>query len=394
MLKMIDLDLTGKRLLIRSYLCPPVKDGKFISTDRIKESLATIDMALKSGGKVMVLSHAGGATEGEYNDEFSLRLMADYLCAELGVPVRLVQDYLDGVEVAIGELVVLENCLFNQGEKKNSDDLARRYAALCDIFVMDDAAIAHQTWASTHGIAKFAPVACAGPSLVSDLDAANKFINIPERPLVALGGYPWRGHGQALIKGLSQLVDHLLVGNKTAEMFIAAAGHNYGRHACCPELVDGAKALASTCNIPAITDVVASKDCNEGVATAVKPIGELDGDDDILDIGPETAQRFAALITSARTIICYGELSNYLLNGSRTVAHAMAASQAFFVCLDGHALEQLKQCGVTHHGSYVPKGAVLSALLSGDEVPVVTMLKERAITFSAAHTTGSHGTTS
>ncbi len=210
---------------------------------------------------------------------------------------------------------------------------------------------------------------------------------------MAIVGYPWRGHGQALIKGLSQLVDHLLVGNKTADIFIAAAGQNYGRHACCPELVDDAKALASTCNIPAITDVVVSKGYSEGVATAVKPIGQLDDDDDILDIGPETAQRFAALITSARTIICYGELSYYLLEGSRTIAHAVAASQTFLVCPDRRALEQMKQCGVTHHGPYLPKGSVLSALLSGDEVPVVTMLKEHAMKFAAERTTGSYGTT-
>ncbi|MGL5501876.1 MAG: phosphoglycerate kinase, partial [Plesiomonas shigelloides] len=259
-INMTDLDLAGKRVLIRADLNVPVKEGKVTSDARIRASLPTIELALKQGAAVMVTSHLGRPTEGEYNEEFSLLPVVNYLKEVLSVPVRLAKDYLDGVEVAAGELVVLENVRFNKGEKKDDEALSKKYAALCDVFVMDAFGTAHRAQASTHGVAKFAPIACSGPLLSAELDALGKAMKNPARPMVAIVGGSKVSTKLTVLESLSTIADQLVVGGGIANTFIAAAGHNVGKSLCENDLIDTAKALAAKCDIPVTTDVVVGKE--------------------------------------------------------------------------------------------------------------------------------------
>ena len=305
-IKMTDLDLAGKRVFIRADLNVPVKDGKVTSDARIRASLPTIELALKQGAKVMVTSHLGRPTEGEYNEEFSLLPVVNYLKDKLSNPVRLVKDYLDGVEVAAGELVVLENVRFNKGEKKDDEELSKKYAALCDVFVMDAFGTAHRAQASTHGIGKFADVACAGPLLAAELDALGKALKEPARPMVAIVGGSKVSTKLTVLDSLSKIADQLIVGGGIANTFVAAQGHNVGKSLYEADLVDEAKRLLGTCDIPVPTDVRVATEFSETATATLKSVNDIKDDEQILDLGDVSAQKLAEILKNAKTILWNG----------------------------------------------------------------------------------------
>lgn len=297
-IKMTDLDLAGKRVFIRADLNVPVKEGKVTSDARIRASLPTIELALKQGAKVMVTSHLGRPTEGEYNEEFSLLPVVNYLKDKLSNPVRLVKDYLDGVDVAEGELVVLENVRFNKGEKKDDEALSKKYAALCDVFVMDAFGTAHRAQASTHGIGKFADVACAGPLLAAELDALGKALKEPARPMVAIVGGSKVSTKLTVLDSLSKIADQLIVGGGIANTFVAAQGHSVGKSLYEADLVDEAKRLLTTCDIPVPTDVRVATEFSETAPATLKSVNDVKEDEQILDIGD--ASGFSSWLKSSR----------------------------------------------------------------------------------------------
>ena len=302
-IKMTDLDLAGKRVFIRADLNVPVNDGTVTSDARIRASLPTIELALKQGAKVMVTSHLGRPTEGEYNEEFSLLPVVNYLKDKLSNPVRLVKDYLDGVEVAAGELVVLENVRFNKGEKKDDEELSKKYAALCDVFVMDAFGTAHRAQASTHGIGKFADVACAGPLLAAELDALGKALKEPARPMVAIVGGSKVSTKLTVLDSLSKIADQLIVGGGIANTFVAAQGHNVGKSLYEADLVDEAKRLLGTCDIPVPTDVRVATEFSETATATLKSVNDIKDDEQILDLGDVSAQKLAEILKNAKTIL-------------------------------------------------------------------------------------------
>lgn len=295
-IKMTDLDLAGKRVLIRADLNVPVKDGKVTSDARIRASLPTIEAALKQGAKVMVTSHLGRPTEGEYNEEFSLKPVVDYLKDKLTAPVSLAKDYLNGVEVNAGELVVLENVRFNKGEKKDDETLSKQYAALCDVFVMDAFGTAHRAQASTHGVAKFAQVACAGPLLSAELEALGKALDKPARPMVAIVGGSKVSTKLTVLDSLSKIADQLIVGGGIANTFIAAEGHPVGRSLYEADLVDDAKKLMEKCDIPVPSDVRVATEFSETAEAVLKSASDIKDDEQVLDIGDVTAERLAEIL--------------------------------------------------------------------------------------------------
>ncbi|SQC34913.1 Phosphoglycerate kinase [Kluyvera cryocrescens] len=299
-IKMTDLDLAGKRVFIRADLNVPVKEGKVTSDARIRASLPTIELALKQGAKVMVTSHLGRPTEGEYNEEFSLLPVVNYLKDKLSAPVRLVKDYLDGVEVAAGELVVLENVRFNKGEKKDDEALSKKYAALCDVFVMDAFGTAHRAQASTHGIGKFADVACAGPLLAAELDALGKALKEPARPMVAIVGGSKVSTKLTVLDSLSKIADQLIVGGGIANTFVAAQGHNVGKSLYEADLVDEAKRLLTTCDIPVPTDVRVATEFSETATATLKSVNDIKDEEQILDLGDVSAQKLADILKNAK----------------------------------------------------------------------------------------------
>src|SRR5699024_4032107 len=313
-IKMTDLDLAGKRVLIRADLNVPVKDGKVTSDARIRASLPTIEAALKQGAKVMVTSHLGRPTEGEYNEEFSLKPVVDYLKEKLSAPVSLAKDYLNGVDVNAGELVVLENVRFNKGEKKDDETLSKQYAALCDVFVMDAFGTAHRAQASTHGVARFAPQACAGPLLAAELSALELALAAPKRPLVAIVGGSKVSTKLEVLNALSEKCDQLIVGGGIANTFIAAAGHNVGKSLHEADLVAQAKTLMARVDIPLPTDVVVATEFSESAAAVVKPVYQVQDDEMILDIGPDSAARLAGLLENAGTILWNGPVGVFEIN--------------------------------------------------------------------------------
>lgn len=337
---MDDLDLEGLRVLIREDLNVPVQAGKVSSDARLKAALPTLKQALQAGAKVMVMSHLGRPTEGEYDPEFSLQPVVDYLNEALDVPVRLAKDYLDGVEVAAGEVVVFENVRFNPGEKKNDDALAQKLAALCDVFVMDAFGTAHRAQASTHGVAKYADVACAGPLLAAELDALGKAFANPKRPLVAIVGGSKVSTKLTVLESLSGVVDQLIVGGGIANTFIAAAGHPVGKSLHEADLVQDAKRLVAAAqakggDIPIPSDVVTSKTFSADVEAEIKAVNSILADDMVLDIGPETAAAFAKLLQNAGTIVWNGPVGVFEFDqfgaGTKTLAEAIAASSAFSI---------------------------------------------------------------
>ncbi|MFN1128559.1 phosphoglycerate kinase [Lelliottia nimipressuralis] len=382
-IKMTDLDLAGKRVFIRADLNVPVKDGKVTSDARIRASLPTIELALKQGAKVMVTSHLGRPTEGEYNEEFSLLPVVNYLKNKLSSPVRLVKDYLDGVEVAAGELVVLENVRFNKGEKKDDEALSKKYAALCDVFVMDAFGTAHRAQASTHGIGKFADVACAGPLLADELEALGKALKEPARPMVAIVGGSKVSTKLTVLDSLSKIADQLIVGGGIANTFVAAQGHNVGKSLYEADLVDEAKRLLTTCDIPVPTDVRVATEFSETATATLKSVNDIKDEEQILDLGDVSAQKLADILKNAKTILWNGpvgvfEFPNFR-KGTEIVANAIADSEAFSIAGGGDTLAAIDLFGISDKISYISTGGgAFLEFVEGKVLPAVAMLEERA----------------
>ncbi|GBU13914.1 phosphoglycerate kinase [Enterobacterales bacterium] len=382
-IKMSDLDLAGKRVLIRADLNVPVKEGKVTSDARIRASLPTIEIALKQGARVMVTSHLGRPTEGEYNEEFSLLPVVNYLKEHLKSPVRLAKDYLDGVDVAEGELVVLENVRFNKGEKKDDEALSKKYAALCDIYVMDAFGTAHRAQASTHGVGKFAPIACAGPLLSAELEALGKALNNPARPMVAIVGGSKVSTKLTVLDSLSKIADQLIVGGGIANTFVAAQGNNVGKSLYEASLVDEAKRLLTLCDIPVPTDVRVATEFSETATATVKSVKDIKDEEQILDMGDESAHRLAEIIKNAKTILWNGpvgvfEFPNFR-KGTEIVAQAIADSEGFSIAGGGDTLAAIDLFGIADKINYISTGGgAFLEFVEGKALPAVVMLEERA----------------
>ncbi len=385
-LRMVDLDLAGKRVLIREDLNVPVKNGKITSDARIKASLPTIGFALKAGAAVMLMSHIGRPTEGEYNPEYSLQPVAEHLAALLNKPVRLEKDWLDGIEIKAGEIVLCENVRFNVGEGKNNDELGKKMAALCDIFVMDAFGTAHRAQASTHAIAKFAPISCAGPLLASELDALSRALETPEKPVIAIVGGSKVSTKLTVLESLSKKVDQLIVGGGIANTFIAAAGFPVGKSLVEMDLLDEAKRLiaaakAAGSEIPIPTDVVCAKEFSETAEATIKNVADIEADDLILDIGPVTAAHYAEILKSAKTIVWNGPVGVFEIeqfsHGTQTLAYAIAGSDAFSIAGGGDTLAAIDKYGINDQISYASTGGgAFLEFLEGKELPAVTILQK------------------
>lgn len=379
-LKMTDLKLTGKRVLIREDLNVPVKDGKVTSDARIRASLPTIERALKAGAKVLVMSHLGRPTEGEYAEEFSLAPVANYLSDALGREVRLEKDYLNGVDVAEGELVILENVRFNKGEKKDEDDLSRAYGSLCDIFVMDAFGTAHRAQASTHGVARFAPVACAGPLLAAELDALEKALANPAKPMAAIVGGSKVSTKLEVLNALSGKCDQLIVGGGIANTFIAAAGYNVGKSLYEADLIPVAKGMMAKASIPIPVDVVVAKEFSESAEAVVKKVNEVADDEMILDIGPETAAQLAAQLKDAKTILWNGPVGVFEIdqfgNGTKALSLAIAESEGFSIAGGGDTLAAIDKYDIEDKVSYISTGGgAFLEYVEGKTLPAVAALE-------------------
>ncbi|MEG3115236.1 phosphoglycerate kinase [Salinicola sp. 4072] len=384
LLKMSELDLAGKRVLIREDLNVPVKGGKVTSDARIRASLPTIKAALDGGASVMLMSHLGRPTEGEPADEFSLAPVAEHLSSLLGKPVRLEKDYLDGkVEIADGEVVLLENVRYNNGEKKDDEALAKAYAALCDIYVMDAFGTAHRAQASTHGVIRFAPQSCAGPLLANELDALEKALSAPKRPMAAIVGGSKVSTKLDVLYSLSEKCDQLIVGGGIANTFIAAAGYGVGKSLHEADLVDKAKELMVRVEIPLPTDVVVATEFSESATATVKPVDQVGDDEMILDIGPETAQHLASLLENAGTILWNGPVGVFEIdqfgNGTKVLSKAIAASPAFSIAGGGDTLAAIDKYGIADQVSYISTGGgAFLEYVEGKTLPAVAALEKAA----------------
>jgi phosphoglycerate kinase len=387
-LTMQDLDLTGKRVLIRQDLNVPVKDGVVTSDARIKASLPTIKLALEKGAKVMVMSHLGRPIEGEYDDAFSLKPVVDYLSDTLSQRVRLEKDYLSGVDVTDGEVVILENVRFNVGEKKDDDVLSKQYAALCDVYVMDAFGTAHRAQASTHGVGLHAPLACAGPLLAGELDALGKALDNPKRPLLAIVGGSKVSTKLTVLESLSSKVDQLIVGGGIANTFIAAQGHGVGKSLYESDLKDEANRLlaaarANNGDIPIPSDVVTGVAFSETTPAALKTVDAVSTDDMIFDIGPETTQALVELIKKAGTIVWNGPVGVFefeqFAEGTKQLGLAIAQSSAFSIAGGGDTLAAVDKYNLADDISYISTGGgAFLEFLEGKTLPAVDMLRKRA----------------
>jgi phosphoglycerate kinase len=387
-IKMTDLDLAGKRVLIREDLNVPLKEGKVADDTRIRASLPTIQHAMKVGAKVMLMSHLGRPEEGVYDEKYSLKPVAEHLGGLLGKPVRLVKDWLDGVESAPGEVVVLENVRFNKGEKKNDDALSRKMAGLCDVYVMDAFGTAHRAQASTHGVGKYAPVAAAGPLLAAELEALGKALEKPARPLVAIVGGSKVSTKLTVLETLSKVVDQLIVGGGIANTFIAAAGYGIGKSLCEADLLPQARSLteaarARGADIPLPGDVVVASEFSEKATATLKRVDQVGAEEMILDVGPETSQRFAQLLKSAGTIVWNGPVGVFEFDqfgaGTKALALAIAESPAFSIAGGGDTLAAVAKYGIAERVSYISTGGgAFLEFLEGKKLPAVAMLEERA----------------
>ncbi|WP_027156826.1 phosphoglycerate kinase [Methylobacter luteus] len=386
--RMADLDLSGKRVLIRQDLNVPVKNGKVTSDIRIQASVPTIQKALAGGAAVILLSHLGRPEEGQYAEDASLKPVAERLSELLGQPVRLEKDWLDGIDIKSGEVVLCENVRFNVGEGKDSDELGRKMAALCDIFVMDAFGTAHRAQASTHSVAKHAPVACAGPLLASELDALGKALETPVKPLIAIVGGSKVSTKLTVLKSLSEKVDQLIVGGGIANTFIAAAGFPVGKSLYEEDLIEEAKQLIEMAkkngsDIPIPVDVVCAKEFSETAIASVKKVEDVEADDMIMDIGPETAKHYAQLLKSAGTIVWNGPVGVFEFdqfgNGTKSLATAIAESSAFSIAGGGDTLAAIDKYGINDKVSYTSTGGgAFLEFLEGKELPAVSILKSRA----------------
>jgi phosphoglycerate kinase len=387
---MNDLDLRDQRVLIREDLNVPIDDrGQITSTQRLDAALPTIRAARDAGAKVMVMSHLGRPKEGQFDAESSLAPVALWLSSKLDQPVRLVADYLvNGVEVAAGEVVLLENCRMNVGEGKDDDTLAKKYAALCDIFVMDAFGTAHRAQASTHGVIKYAPVAAAGPLLSAELDALGKALEHPAHPLLAIVAGSKVSTTLTLLDNLIGKVDQLIVGGGIANTFIAAMGHSVGNSLYEPDLIDAAKKVLADAKrrgaeVPMPVDVVVAPAFSAQAPATVKPVDQVNEDEMILDIGPQTAELYAALIAKAGTVVWNGPVGVFEFDafgkGTETLARAIAASNAFSIAGGGDTLAAVDKYGIADQVSYISTGGgAFLEFLEGKELPAVTALKARA----------------
>ncbi len=388
-IKMTDLDLAGKRVLIRQDLNVPIKDGKVTSDKRIRASLPTIEKAMRAGAKVMLMSHLGRPTEGEYNAEFSLQPVAEHLSGLLGKEVRLVKDYLTQAPVMKdGDVVILENVRFNKGEKKDNEELSKKYAALCDIYVMDAFGTAHRAQASTHGVGIHAPVAAAGILLAAELDALGKALANPKRPLVAIVGGSKVSTKLTVLESLSKIVDQLIVGGGIANTFIAAAGYKVGKSLYEADLVDTAKKLTAAAkargsNIPVPTDAVCGKEFSETAQATLKKVADVTDDDMIFDVGPETSKKFAEIIKNAGTIVWNGPVGVFEFDqfgeGTKALSMAIAESPAFSIAGGGDTLAAVAKYKIADKISYISTGGgAFLEFLEGKQLPAVAMLERRA----------------
>ena len=382
-LRMADQNLKGKRVLIREDLNVPVKDGKVTSDARIRASLPTLKLALEAGAKVIVMSHLGRPTEGEYEEKFSMQPVANYLSDALGKDVPVIKDFAAGIDVADGELVLLENVRFNKGEKKDEDDLAKAYAALCDVFVMDAFGTAHRAQASTHGVAKFAPIACAGPLLAAELDALGKALDKPERPLVAIVGGSKVSTKLEVLESLSDICDQIIVGGGIANTFLAAAGKPVGKSLYEEDLVPQAKALMEKVSIPVPTDVVCAKEFAESAEATLKSADDVLADDMIFDIGPDSAKALAAQLKEAKTIIWNGPVGVFEFDqfgeGTKALSLAIAESAGFSIAGGGDTLAAVDKYDIADKVSYISTGGgAFLEFVEGKVLPAVAILEERA----------------
>ncbi|EAQ32332.1 MULTISPECIES: phosphoglycerate kinase [Idiomarina] len=385
---MTDLDLQNKRVLIREDLNVPVKDGKITSDARLRAALPTIKLALEKGAKVMVMSHLGRPTEGEYEEQYSMAPVADYLNDALEQPVSLAKEYLDGIDVAQGQVVVFENVRFNKGEKKNDDALAQQLANLCDVFVMDAFGTAHRAQASTHGVAKYAPVACAGPLLAAELDALGKALDNPKRPLVAIVGGSKVSTKLTVLESLSTVVDQLIVGGGIANTFIAAQGHNVGKSLYEKDLVPEAQRLmaaakAKNAEIPLPVDVVTGQAFSADTVAETKAVESIKDSDMVFDVGPKTSEMLAEKLKAAGTIVWNGPVGVFefeaFSKGTESMANAIASSEAFSIAGGGDTLAAIDQFNIADKISYISTGGgAFLEFLEGKKLPAVEILEQRA----------------
>ncbi len=388
-IRVTDLDLAGKRVFIRADMNVPVKDGKVTSDARITASMRTIEHCLKAGAKVMVTSHLGRPTEGEFKEEDSLKPVVDVIAQKLGKNIRLIREWTDGgFDVADGELVVLENCRVNKGEKKNVDETAKKYAALCDVFVMDAFGTAHRAEASTHGIAKFAPTAAAGILLTEELEALEKALANPARPMVAIVGGSKVSTKLTVLEALSEKCEQLVVGGGIANTFLKATGHNVGKSLCEDDLVPTAQALiekmtARGATIPIAVDVVCGKKFDASEPAVLKDAGDVADDDMIFDIGPKSAQELADIIMKAGTVVWNGPVGVFEFDqfgeGTKTIAMAIANTSAFTLAGGGDTIAAIQKYDIYDKVSYISTaGGAFLEYLEGKVLPAVAILEERA----------------
>ena len=380
---MTDLDLNGKRVLIRQDLNVPIKNGEVTSDKRIVASLPTIMYAIKAGARVMITSHLGRPTAGEFDEKFSLEPVAKHLAELLGQPVTLERNWLEGVEIESGEVVLCENVRFNVGEKENDEVLSKKMAALCDVCVQDAFGTAHRAHASTYGVAQYAPIACAGPLLIGELEALGKALDNPKRPMVAVVGGSKVSTKLTVLDALSKIVDQLVVGGGIANTFIAAQGHGVGQSLCEHDLIPTAQSLMEKCEIPIPVDVVCGKEFSEFAVAETKSSNSVASDDMIFDIGPNSINELAEIMRNAGTIVWNGPVGVFefdqFASGTMILANAIAESEAFSIAGGGDTLAAVDKFNIEDKISYISTGGgAFLEFLEGKKLPVVEILEKRS----------------
>jgi len=381
--QMTELDLNQKRVLIREDLNVPIKEGVVTSDARIRAALPTIKMAIDQGAEVILMSHLGRPTEGQFETQYSLQPVANDLSSKLGVEVQLITDWSNGFDVPKGQIALLENVRFNKGEKANDDALSQAYAELCDIYVMDAFGTAHRAQASTHGVAKFAPVACAGPLLANELNALETALATPAEPVGAIVGGSKVSTKLMVLEILADKVDQLIVGGGIANTFLAAAGYPVGKSLYEPDLIPAAKALMSKVNIPLPTDVVVGKEFSETAEARVIAVEDVESDDMIFDIGPKSSSQLAEMIKTLGTIIWNGPVGVFefdqFAEGTKTLSLAIAESAGFSIAGGGDTLAAVDKYEIADQVSYISTGGgAFLEYVEGKELPAVALLKTRA----------------
>jgi phosphoglycerate kinase len=382
-LSMTDLELSGKRVLIREDLNVPVKEGKVTSDARIRAALPTIKHAQKAGAKVILMSHLGRPTEGEFSETFSMQPVATHLSGLLDSEVALVKDWQQGVDLNDGDVVLLENVRFNAGEKKDDETLAKAYAGLCDIFVMDAFGTAHRAQASTHGVAKYAPVACAGPLLMGELTALEKALAKPARPMVAIVGGSKVSTKLTVLETLSDIADNIIVGGGIANTFLAAAGKNVGKSLYEEDLIPNAQALMAKTDIPLPSDVVVGSEFSESAEATLKSADEVGEDDMIFDIGPIASAELADILKDAKTILWNGPVGVFEFDqfgqGTKCLSLAIADSDGFSIAGGGDTLAAVDKYNIADKVSYISTGGgAFLEYVEGKTLPAVAILETRA----------------